>query len=35
VNFMDPVTTANAAGFGAIKAANDPRIGQLALKLLF
>ncbi len=35
VNFSDPVTTANAAGFGSIRAATDPRIGQLSLKLRF
>jgi hypothetical protein len=34
-NFLDPGTTVSAAGFGSIKSANDPRIGQLALKLNF
>ena len=27
--------TVNAGGFGSIRAAFDPRIGQLALKLIF
>jgi hypothetical protein len=35
VNFSDPGTTISSAGFGSIKGANDPRIGQLALKFLF
>jgi hypothetical protein len=35
VNFADPVATLNAAGFGGIRAAAEPRIGQLALKLSF
>ncbi len=40
VNFQQPnqsnqVDQVNAAGFGSIKAANDPRIGQLALKIFF
>ncbi len=34
-NFSDPVTTMSSGGFGSITAAGDPRIGQLALKLLF
>ncbi len=34
-NFLDPGTTVSAAGFGSIKSANDPRIGQFALKLSF
>ena len=34
-NFMDPGTTVASAGFGSIKSANSPRIGQLALKLSF
>jgi hypothetical protein len=34
-NFLDPVTSVSSAGFGSIKTANDPRIGQLALKLNF
>jgi hypothetical protein len=40
VNFTQPnqsnqVDQVNAGGFGSIKAANDPRIGQLALKIFF
>jgi hypothetical protein len=35
VNFNDPTTSVSAAGFGSIRGAADPRIGQLALKLLF
>ncbi len=35
VNFNNPGTTVSAAGFGAILSARDPRIGQLALKLVF
>ena len=34
-NFMNPTSAANNANFGRILSANDPRIGQLALKLLF
>jgi hypothetical protein len=34
-NFLDPGTTLSAAGFGSIKSANSPRIGQLAMKLSF
>jgi hypothetical protein len=34
-NFSNPGTTVSAAGFGAILSASDPRIGQLALKLVF
>jgi hypothetical protein len=34
-NFMDPKVTYSSGGFGTITSANDPRIGQLALKLLF
>jgi hypothetical protein len=30
-----PIQTTTAAGFGQIQAANDPRIIQLALKLIF
>ena len=29
------VNTVSAGGFGSIRAANDPRIGQLAIKLIF
>jgi hypothetical protein len=35
VNLSDPGTTVTSAGFGSIKAANSPRIGQLAMKLNF
>jgi len=35
VNFNNPATSVTGAGFGRITAANDPRIGQLALKLMF
>ena len=35
VNYSDPVSTLNSAGFGSIRSAADPRIGQLALKLSF
>ena len=33
-NFLDPSTT-TGSGFGSISGANDPRIGQLSLKLSF
>jgi hypothetical protein len=35
VNYGDPVSTISSAGFGSIRSASDPRIGQLALKLRF
>jgi outer membrane receptor protein involved in Fe transport len=35
VNKSNPVATVTAAGFGSIRAAAEPRIGQLALKLYF
>ncbi len=40
VNYKQPdqsnqVDTVSAGGFGSIRQANDPRIGQLALKLIF
>jgi hypothetical protein len=40
VNYKQPdqsnqVDTVSAAGFGSIRQANDPRIGQLALKFIF
>jgi hypothetical protein len=35
VNFSNPNTTANSANFGRITAADTPRIGQVALKLLW
>jgi hypothetical protein len=34
-NFRDPGNSLAGGGFGQIYSANDPRIGQLALKLLF
>lgn len=34
-NFSDPNTTLSANNFGRILATSDPRIGQLALKVLF
>jgi Carboxypeptidase regulatory-like domain len=34
-NFDDPHSTLGAAGFGSILGSADPRIGQLALKILF
>jgi hypothetical protein len=34
-NFADPVSSISSPGFGFINTANDPRIGQLALKFLF
>jgi hypothetical protein len=35
VNFNGPNTTANSANFGRITSADAPRIGQVALKLLW
>ncbi len=35
VNRNNPNVTQSAAGFGSITSAQDPRVGQLALKLLF
>jgi hypothetical protein len=35
VNLNSPVITVSAGGFGSIRSARDPRIGQLALKILF
>lgn len=35
VNFNNPGVTSSAGGFGSITRADDPRIGQLALKFLF
>jgi hypothetical protein len=35
VNFNSPGVTVSAGGFGNILSARDPRIGQLALKLIF
>jgi hypothetical protein len=34
-NFNDPVTTVSSGGFGSITGAGDPRIGQVALKIVF
>ena len=34
-NLNNPTTAANSANFGNIQSAADPRIGQLALKLMF
>ncbi len=34
-NFLNPVTSVSSADFGGITSANDPRIAQLSLKLLF
>ncbi|MGJ5816514.1 carboxypeptidase regulatory-like domain-containing protein [Paludibaculum fermentans] len=34
-NFNNPNVTQSAGGFGSITSAQDPRIGQLALKILF
>jgi hypothetical protein len=34
-NFSNPNVTQSSTGFGTITGASDPRIGQLALKLLF
>lgn len=34
-NFSNPGTNLSAAAAGSIRSSNDPRIGQLALKLLF
>lgn len=34
-NLNNPTTAANSANFGNIQSSQDPRIGQLALKLLF
>jgi hypothetical protein len=35
VNFNNPAVSVSSAGFGSILSARDPRIGQLALKVLF
>jgi hypothetical protein len=35
VSSQNPVSTVTGAGFGNILAANDPRIIQLALKVVF
>jgi hypothetical protein len=35
VNFNAPTSSVNSAGFGSVVSSADPRIGQLALKILF
>ena len=35
VNYTDPTSTISSGGFGSVRGAADPRIGQLALKLKF
>lgn len=35
VNFGGPSSSISSAGFGSIKSARDPRIGQMALKIIF
>ncbi len=35
VNLNNPTNSVSSGGFGSIKSAQDPRIGQLALKLFF
>lgn len=35
VNFNDPTNTVSSGGFGGIRSARSPRIGQAALKLFF
>jgi len=35
VNFAPPTPAVNSAGFGSLTSSADPRIGQLALKILF
>jgi hypothetical protein len=35
VNFNNPGTSVGAGSFGNILSSRDPRIGQLALKILF
>lgn len=35
VNFNDPTNSVSSGGFGQIRGAGDPRIGQLALKVFF
>ncbi len=35
VNLNNPTTSVSAGGFGSIRSAGDPRIGQLALKIFF
>jgi hypothetical protein len=34
-NFTDPGVSLSGSGFGQILGAQDPRIGQLSLKLIF
>jgi hypothetical protein len=35
VNLSNPTSSISGAGFGSIRGSRDPRIGQLALKLIF
>jgi hypothetical protein len=35
VNLLAPTSSVNSAGFGSIRSASDPRIGQLAMKIIF
>jgi hypothetical protein len=35
VNLLAPTSSVNSAGFGSIRTASDPRIGQLAMKIKF
>lgn len=35
VNFRNPNASVSTGGFGTITAADDPRVGQLAPKLIF
>jgi len=35
VNLLNPTASVSASGFGSITSANDPRITQFALKLIF
>ncbi|HEV2274986.1 MAG TPA: carboxypeptidase regulatory-like domain-containing protein, partial [Acidobacteriaceae bacterium] len=34
-NFQDPVSSVSSGGFGSVTSASDPRIAQLALKMIF
>jgi len=34
-NFSNPSSSVSAGAFGSISGANDPRIGQLAMKVVF
>jgi hypothetical protein len=35
VNLGNPTSSVSSGGFGSIRGAGDPRIGQLALKIFF